>query len=84
MAMVRKGKQRGYNPRVGKVLAGKGKTAIFIIEPRGTYTDIEIDEIKKEAKRIRQEVKLLRKVVSSDDRMSQMLTRHESLREIDR
>ncbi|GKB05969.1 hypothetical protein Tco_0834202 [Tanacetum coccineum] len=47
MAMVRKGKQRGNIPGVGVVLAGQGRDAISIDEPRGTYTDAKIDEIKE-------------------------------------
>ncbi|GJR45826.1 hypothetical protein Tco_1313929 [Tanacetum coccineum] len=82
IAMVRKGKKRGHIPGVSRVLTGKGKTAIFIDEPRGTYIDAEIDEIKEEAKRTRRELDLLRRVVSSDDHMSQMLTQFDSQREI--
>ncbi|GJZ12098.1 hypothetical protein Tco_0546857 [Tanacetum coccineum] len=48
MAMIRKGKQQGYIPRVSRVLAGQGRNAIFIKEPRGTYTDAEIDKIKED------------------------------------
>ncbi|GJZ53132.1 hypothetical protein Tco_0608017, partial [Tanacetum coccineum] len=82
MAMVRKGKQGRHIPRVGRVLAEKGKTTIFIEEPRSTYTNTEIDEIKEEAKRTRRELDLLRRVISSDDRISQMLTQLESQIEI--
>ncbi|GJV55292.1 hypothetical protein Tco_1456297 [Tanacetum coccineum] len=82
IAMVRKGKKRGHIPGVSSVLTEKRKTAIFINEPRGTYIDAEIDEIKEEAKRTRRELHLLRRVVSSDDHMSQMLTQLESHHEI--
>ncbi|GJR18268.1 hypothetical protein Tco_0966795 [Tanacetum coccineum] len=79
MTQVRGGKQRGYIPGVGKVLAEKGKTAIFSDLPRGTYSQEEIDEMlssrdktidegKEEAKR---ELELLRRVVMSDEQMSQ-------------
>ncbi|GKA17172.1 hypothetical protein Tco_0697009 [Tanacetum coccineum] len=62
IAMVRKGKKRGHIPGVSRVLTGKGKTAIFIDEPRGTYIDAEIDEIKEEAKlKPRRELDLLRR-----------------------
>ncbi|GJS67647.1 hypothetical protein Tco_0682211 [Tanacetum coccineum] len=71
MAIVRKGKQRGHIPGVGRVLAGQGRDAISIDEPRGTYA--EIDEIKEHGKRLRKELELLRRVVKSDDRMSQLL-----------
>ncbi|GJZ06477.1 probable carboxylesterase 12 [Tanacetum coccineum] len=42
MAMVRKGKQRGHIPVVGRVLAGQGRDAISINEPRCTHTDAEV------------------------------------------
>ncbi|GKF11707.1 hypothetical protein Tco_0049633, partial [Tanacetum coccineum] len=70
MATVRKSKQRGHIPGVDRVLAGQGRDTIFIDEPRGTYTDAEIDEIKEDGKRLRKELELLRRVVRSDDRMS--------------
>nr|GEU85380.1 hypothetical protein [Tanacetum cinerariifolium] len=68
--------------RVGRVLAGKGKIAIFIDEPRSTYTKAKIDEIMEEVKRTMRELDLLRGVVSSDNRMSQMLTQLDLQREI--
>ncbi|GJZ80040.1 probable LRR receptor-like serine/threonine-protein kinase isoform X1, partial [Tanacetum coccineum] len=82
MAMDRKGKQRGHIHRVGRVVAGKGRNAIFIDKPRGTYTDVDVDELKEEAKRTRRELQLLRTVVKSDDRMSEMLIQLESQHEI--
>ncbi|GKC65795.1 hypothetical protein Tco_1098393, partial [Tanacetum coccineum] len=51
-------------------------------KPRGTYIDAEFDEIKEEAKRTRRELNLLRRVVSSDDHISQMLTQFDSHRDI--
>ncbi|GKG26000.1 hypothetical protein Tco_0399146, partial [Tanacetum coccineum] len=47
-------------------------------EPRGTYIDTDVDEIKEDSKRLRKELDLLRTVVRSDDRMSQLLTQLES------
>ncbi|GJU27268.1 reverse transcriptase domain-containing protein [Tanacetum coccineum] len=72
LAMVRKGKQRWHIPRIGRKVVGKGKTLIFDDQPRGTYTDDEIDdmlasrdnvvkEYKEEAKRQRREIDLLRR-----------------------
>ncbi|GKA86440.1 hypothetical protein Tco_0808151 [Tanacetum coccineum] len=43
LVMVRKGKQRGHIPGIGRVVARKGKTAIFADQPRGTYTDAGMD-----------------------------------------
>nr|GEV77423.1 hypothetical protein [Tanacetum cinerariifolium] len=45
VALVRKGKQRGHIPGVGKVVSENGKTAIFAAQPRGTYTEAKIDEM---------------------------------------
>ncbi|GJW00862.1 hypothetical protein Tco_1556113 [Tanacetum coccineum] len=45
LAMVRKGKQRRHIPGVGRQVARKGKTSIFSCQPRGTYTDVEIDDM---------------------------------------
>ncbi|GJY40937.1 hypothetical protein Tco_0428207 [Tanacetum coccineum] len=38
MAIVRRGKQRGHNPGVGKVLAGRSRDVLMSLEPRCTYT----------------------------------------------
>ncbi|GJV13082.1 hypothetical protein Tco_1354623 [Tanacetum coccineum] len=82
MAMVRKGKRRGHIPGVGRVLAEQGRDAISINEPRGTYTDVDVDELKEEAKRTRRELELRRRVIRSDDRMSQMYKQLESQHEL--
>ncbi|GJU97341.1 hypothetical protein Tco_1326612 [Tanacetum coccineum] len=59
-----------------------GRGAISINEPRAMYTDADVDEIKKDNKRLRKELDLLRTVVRSDDWMSQLLTRLESQHEV--
>ncbi|GJS44831.1 hypothetical protein Tco_0594952 [Tanacetum coccineum] len=82
MAMIRKGKQQGHIPEVGKVLAGQGRNAIFIKKPRGTYTDAEIDKIKEDGKWTWKELELLRRIVRRVDQFSQMLTQLESQPEI--
>nr|GEZ36608.1 hypothetical protein [Tanacetum cinerariifolium] len=66
------------------VLARHGRHAIAISvnEPRGTYADTDVDEIKEDSKRLRKELDLLRAVVRSDDEMSQLLTRLESQHEV--
>nr|GEU33969.1 Ty3/gypsy retrotransposon protein [Tanacetum cinerariifolium] len=67
-----------------RVLAGRGKTVIFFDLPRGTYSQTEIDEMlssrdktidegKKEQKQKKREIDLLRRVVMTDERMSQRL-----------
>nr|GEV95684.1 hypothetical protein [Tanacetum cinerariifolium] len=74
IAIVQKGKQWGHISGVGRVLAGQGRDANSINEPRGTYTNADVDEIKEDSKRLKKELDLLRMVVRSDDRMSQLLT----------
>ncbi|GJS25159.1 hypothetical protein Tco_0453791 [Tanacetum coccineum] len=78
MAMVRKGKQRGHIPGVSRVLAGQGRDTISINEPRGSYTNVDVDELKDDNKKLRKELAMLKMVVRIDDRMSQLLTQLES------
>nr|GEZ05081.1 Ty3/gypsy retrotransposon protein [Tanacetum cinerariifolium] len=74
--------QRGHIPGVGRVLVGHGKDAISINEPRGAYTDADIDEVKEYNKRLRKELDLLTTKIMSDDRVSQLLTQLESQHEV--
>ncbi|GJW62840.1 hypothetical protein Tco_0112175 [Tanacetum coccineum] len=69
MAIVRRGKQRGHIPDVGKVLVGQGRDVLTIPEPRCTHT-VDVDEVKKTKKQLRKEIDMLMKVVRSDDKMS--------------
>ncbi|GJY17899.1 hypothetical protein Tco_0389390 [Tanacetum coccineum] len=48
------------------------------------HTDADIDEVKEDNKRLRKELSLLRSVVKSYDRMSQLFTQWVSLHEIGR
>nr|GEY05761.1 hypothetical protein [Tanacetum cinerariifolium] len=82
MAMVRRGKQWGHIPGVSKVLAGQGRDAISINEPRCTHTNADVDEVNEDNKRLRKELAMLRTIIRSDDRMSQLLTQLESEHEI--
>ncbi|GJX76227.1 hypothetical protein Tco_0323038 [Tanacetum coccineum] len=84
MVMVRKGRQWGHILGVGRVLAGHGTDAISINEPRCMHTDADIDEVKEDNKRLRKELSLLRSVVKSDNRMSQLFTQLESQHEVGR
>ncbi|GJR38133.1 hypothetical protein Tco_1213817 [Tanacetum coccineum] len=83
MAMVRKGKQQGHISGVGRVLAGQGRDAISINEPRCRHTHADVDKVKEDNKRLRQELVMLRMVIKSDDRMSQLLTQLESQHDAD-
>ncbi|GKA03300.1 hypothetical protein Tco_0676081 [Tanacetum coccineum] len=70
-------------PAVGKGHASRYDTAIArFLEPRCTHTDADVDEVKEENKRLRKELNMLRKVVKSDDEMSQLLTQLESQHEV--
>ncbi|GKA52410.1 hypothetical protein Tco_0745725 [Tanacetum coccineum] len=81
MAMVRRGRQRGHIPGVGRVLAGQGRDVLSIPEPRCTHT-ANADEVKKTNKQLRKEIDMLMKVVRSDDKMSQLLTQLQSQHEV--
>ncbi|GKD58470.1 hypothetical protein Tco_1295979, partial [Tanacetum coccineum] len=81
MAMVRRGKQRGHIPGVGRVLAGQGMDVLTIPEPRCTHT-ANVNEVKKENKQLRKKINMLMKVVRSDDKMSQLLTQLQSQHEV--
>nr|GEV21995.1 hypothetical protein [Tanacetum cinerariifolium] len=48
IAMVRKGKQQGHIPSVGRVLARQGRDAISISEPRYTHTHVDVDELESQ------------------------------------
>ncbi|GKC76107.1 hypothetical protein Tco_1126881 [Tanacetum coccineum] len=74
MAIVRRGKQQGHIPGVGRVLAGQGRGVISINEPRCTHTDADVNEVKEESKKLRKELNMQMTVVRSDDQMSQLLT----------
>nr|GFC20465.1 hypothetical protein [Tanacetum cinerariifolium] len=69
--MVMKGKRGGHIPRRGKQVVGQGKTLTFGSQPRGTYSELEIDYMlverdqslvaaKSEPKTEKQELGLLR------------------------
>ncbi|GKE55311.1 hypothetical protein Tco_1494496 [Tanacetum coccineum] len=82
MAMVRKGKQRGHIPNVGRVLAELGRDAISINKPQCTHTHTDVDEVKEENTPLRKELSMLRTIIRSDDQMSQLLTQLESQHEV--
>ncbi|GJX18330.1 EF-hand domain pair containing protein [Tanacetum coccineum] len=46
MVMVRKGKQRGHIPSVGRVLTGRGKDIVDVLAARCNHTS-DVDEIKR-------------------------------------
>ncbi|GKE42651.1 hypothetical protein Tco_1469935 [Tanacetum coccineum] len=73
---------REDDPTEGSRRQYADRDAISINEPRGTYTDADVDEVKENNKRLRKELAMLRTVVKSDDQMSQLLTQLELQHEV--
>nr|GEX87333.1 hypothetical protein [Tanacetum cinerariifolium] len=84
LSMVMKGKHRGHIPEKGRQVSRQGKTLIFGSQPRGAYSQLEIDDMLAErdnmlavanihVKAQRQELEELRSVVKSDPRMAELL-----------
>ncbi|GKB26651.1 hypothetical protein Tco_0866052, partial [Tanacetum coccineum] len=73
MAIVRRGKQQGHIPSVGRVLAGRGRDVLVLLEPQRTHTT-DVDELKRTNKQLKKQMDMIMKVVRSDDKMSQLLT----------
>ncbi|GKA97086.1 hypothetical protein Tco_0824980 [Tanacetum coccineum] len=79
MAMVRGGKQRGHIPGVGRVLAGRGKDVLDVLVPRCNHTS-DVNELKKSNKKL-QQIDMITKAMSSDNRYSQLFTQLQSQHE---
>ncbi|GKD74729.1 hypothetical protein Tco_1333011, partial [Tanacetum coccineum] len=79
MAMVREGKQRGHILGVGRVLAGKGKDVLDVLVPRCNHTS-DVNELKKSNKKL-QQIDMITKAMSSDNRYSQLFTQLQSQHE---
>ncbi|GKG38463.1 hypothetical protein Tco_0460175, partial [Tanacetum coccineum] len=77
MAIVRKGKQRGHLPGVGRILPGQGTDILSPSLPRCTHP-INVKKLKKSNKWLTKQVSMIMKLFRSDDKMSQMLTQLES------
>ncbi|GJR17390.1 hypothetical protein Tco_0965917 [Tanacetum coccineum] len=77
IAIVRKGKQRGHLPGVGRVLPGQGMDVLSPPSPRCTHL-FDVEKLKKSNKRLTKQVSMIMKLFKSDDKMSQMLTQLES------
>nr|GEX61498.1 hypothetical protein [Tanacetum cinerariifolium] len=78
MVMVRKGKQRRHILGVGRVLAGRGKDVLDVLLPRCNHT---FNELKRNNKQLKKQIDMLTKVMSSDDKMSHLLTQLQSQHE---
>ncbi|GKD50722.1 hypothetical protein Tco_1279698 [Tanacetum coccineum] len=57
-------------------------TSNFYSEPRCTHYTYDVDEVKEDNKQLRKELAMLRTVIRSDDRMSQLLMQLESHHEV--
>nr|GFB95133.1 hypothetical protein [Tanacetum cinerariifolium] len=74
MAIVRRGKQRGHIPGVGRVFPGQGTV---IPPPSQSTHSVDIATLKKREKRLTKQVNMFRRLFRSDDKFSQMLTQLE-------
>ncbi|GKE08843.1 beta-xylosidase/alpha-L-arabinofuranosidase 2 [Tanacetum coccineum] len=77
MAIVRKGKQRGHLPGVGRVLPGRA-TDGCPPPPQSTVDPADVEKLKKSNKSLTKQVKMMMRLFRSDDKFSQMLTQFES------
>ncbi|GJW17882.1 hypothetical protein Tco_0025318 [Tanacetum coccineum] len=77
MAIVRKGKQRGHLPSVGRVLSGHA-TSGCPPPPQSTVDPAEVEKLKKSNKSLTKQVKMITRLFRSDDKFSQMLDQFES------
>ncbi|GJV96849.1 hypothetical protein Tco_1548426 [Tanacetum coccineum] len=76
MAIVRKGKQRGHLPGVGRVLPGRA-TDGCPPPPQSTVDPTDVEKLKKSNKNLTKQVKIMMRLFRSDKKFSQMLTQFE-------
>ncbi|GKC91662.1 hypothetical protein Tco_1152311 [Tanacetum coccineum] len=60
MAVVRRGKQLGHIPGVGRVLAGRGRDVLVSPEPRYAHT-ADVDELKRINKQLKKQMDMIMK-----------------------
>ncbi|GKA68345.1 hypothetical protein Tco_0768262 [Tanacetum coccineum] len=77
IAIVRKGKQRGHLPGVGRVLSGRAMGGCPP-PPQSTVDPVDVKKLKKSNKRLTKQVKMMMRLFRSDDKFSQMLDQFES------
>ncbi|GJS72663.1 hypothetical protein Tco_0705504 [Tanacetum coccineum] len=77
MAIVRKGKQRGHLPGVGRVLSGRA-TDGCPPPPQSTVDPADVEKLKKSNKSLTKQVKMMMRIFRSDDKFSQMFDQFES------
>ncbi|GJY43465.1 hypothetical protein Tco_0431678 [Tanacetum coccineum] len=77
MAIVRKGKQRGHLPGVGRVLSGRATDGCSPL-PQSTIDPADVEKLKKSNKSLTKQAKMMMRLFRSDDKFSQMLDQFES------
>ncbi|GJR56437.1 hypothetical protein Tco_1406958 [Tanacetum coccineum] len=77
MAIVQKGKQRGYLPGVGRVLPRRAINRCSP-PPQSTVDPADVEKLKKSNKSLTKQVKMMMRLFRSDDKFSQMLDQFES------
>ncbi|GKE96169.1 hypothetical protein Tco_1581024 [Tanacetum coccineum] len=77
MANVRKGKQRGYLPGVGRVLSGRA-TGGCSPPPQSIVDPADVENLKKSNKSLTKQVKMMMRLFRSDNKFLQMLDQFES------
>ncbi|GKC94620.1 hypothetical protein Tco_1160062, partial [Tanacetum coccineum] len=77
MAIVRKGKQRGHLPGVGRVFPGR-TTDGCPPPPQSTVDPADVEKLKKSNKNLTKQVNMMMRLFRSDDKFSQMLNQFES------
>ncbi|GJX35382.1 beta-xylosidase/alpha-L-arabinofuranosidase 2 [Tanacetum coccineum] len=77
MAIVRKGKQRGHLPGVGRVLSGRATDGCPPL-PQSTVDLADVEKLKKSNKSLTKQVKMMMRLFRSDDKFLQMLDQFES------
>ncbi|GJT58908.1 hypothetical protein Tco_1002441 [Tanacetum coccineum] len=77
MAIVRKGKQRGHLPGIGRVLLGCA-TGGCPPPPQSTVDPVDVENLKKSNKSLTKQVMMMMRLFRSDNKFSQMLDQFES------
>ncbi|GKB14722.1 hypothetical protein Tco_0848645, partial [Tanacetum coccineum] len=73
---VRKGKQRGHLPGVGRVLSGRA-TGGCSLPPQSTVDPADVENHKKSNKSLTKQVKMMMRLFRSDNKFLQMLDQFE-------
>nr|GEY13964.1 hypothetical protein [Tanacetum cinerariifolium] len=84
MAIIRKGKQRGHLPSVGRVFPGQGTNVLSPPPPLPRCThNSDVIKLKNSNTLLTKQVSVIMKLFRSDNKISQMLTQLDSQPELD-